>query len=291
MTSKARGIDFFDPAIQQAQFTGQRVAQLTGDEVIANGGQLLARFEFSMNDTAQLAALQRIVREDSLGKIFADGVIFDQITDTRTADVSFYRLADDTGISIAKINGGTNAMLALLSKADMSDLDMSPPKYSPEKLPEPEAAAPQVAKLIVEGNEIAVKLKAQKAEKQPKIDREDFPTRRAGSMVGMNIGNPLAMKAFLTAAMTADSQAAPSHNVGDMIFASFLATSSHIHHQDAQWPTGIVVVDKIANARIESPAKALAIFNAAVAGQEGPVIARDDLADQFKKRKAAAAPR
>ena len=288
--AKARGIDFFDPSIQQAQFAGKRVASLTAKDVLGNGGQLLARFEFSMNDTAQLAALQRIVRAESLGKVFGDGEIFNEIAETRTADVSFFRLADDTGISIATIAGGTGAMLALLSKADMSDLDMSPPKYSPEKLPAPDAPAPQIAKLIVDGAEIAVKLKAGKERKAEKVERDEFPTSRAANPIGVNMmGNPIAAKAFLAEAFTADSQAAPSHRVDDMIFASFLATSSHIHHQDAQWPTGITVVDKIANAPIESPAKAFAIFNAAVIGQAGPVINRDELADQFRAHKAKAA--
>ena len=285
--AKARGTDFFAPEIMHAEFAGNRVANLNEREIVANGGELFARIEYTLNADAQLAGLQRIVKDTALGKVFGDGQVFDRITDNRTADISFYKLADGTGVQIAKLQGGTEAMLAVLSKADMDDLDLAP-KYSPEKRAEAPEAAPQRAKLqIGDNNTIEVQLKPAKVAKE-EVKRGPFPMAAAAAPMMAPMHNPVAAKAFLTRAMTAESQAVPAHDASDMIIMSFMATSSHIHPEDKAWPQGITAVNKTggANTPIESPSQAVAIFKAALRGDVGPVIERESLAEQMRARKA-----
>lgn len=280
---KPTASDFFDPALMKAQFAANRIAGVDGDELVANGATLFARLEFTLNDQAQLAGLQRMVKDTSLGKVFADGEVFDAIAEQRVVDVSFYKLPDDTGVQIARIAGGADAMRAMLAKADIDDLDLQPKYIAPKA---PEAAGPQRATLMVsEDQKFEVTLKAPKA---PKVHRDDFPTHRAGIGMPLDMRNPIALKTFLGTAMTAASQAVPSPRADDMIFAAFMATSSHIHPQDTQWPEGITVANKMTATPepIDSPARAMAVFAAALSGDTAPVIARDDLVEQFRARKA-----
>jgi hypothetical protein len=287
--TKARGTDFFSPDIMHAEFAGERVAKLTEREVLANGGELFARIEYTLDATAQLAALQRMVKDSALGKVFADGQVFDQIEDTRVADVSFYKMANGTGVQIAKLQGGINAITAVLSKADMADMDLAP-KYSPEKQIEAPAEAPKLAKLqIGEGNTIEVQLKAPKESRKEEAKRSPFPMEAAAAPMQAPMHNPVAAKAFLFKALTSESQAAPSNNVEQMLFMSFMATSSHIHPEDKAWPRGITVVNKMGaeDTPIASPAQAVAVYKAALRGDTAPVVDREDLVAQMAQRRAA----
>lgn len=60
--------DFYDPSIQQAEFVAARVANLSEDDVITNGGKKIAQWTFTLDAQAQLKTLERLVKEKSLGK-------------------------------------------------------------------------------------------------------------------------------------------------------------------------------------------------------------------------------
>lgn len=283
----ANARDFFDPAIQQAQFIGERVRQLTADDVVAQGGELVAQWEIRMNPLAQLASIERLVKEDSLGKVFGDGEIFGKIPDAdRVVSVSMYKLKDGSGVHIARSNSGPELMEALLSKATLADLDLMP-KY---RAPKPKAPKVQEEKqgtlMLADGNVLKVVLEDKKVEAQVAPRRDPIPLRRAAASIDVPMGNPVAVREFLKRVWTSGSQAMPMASAADMPIAAIVAASPEAHPDDAHWPEGIAVYDVRAAAALESPKKAMAVFAAALEGRAGPVVSRDELMERFKARKA-----
>lgn len=274
--------DLYDPAIMTAQFVGDRVSSMSEKEVVAFGGKKIAQIRFELDDVAQLKALERLVKDDSLGKIFGDGEVVDSIAELRTVDVSFYKMDGGSGVSIAKVHGGENAMLALLSKADMDDLDLNPRHREPKAA---EAAAPKTAKLTLgEGNTIEVQLTEKPAE--PAARRSQMPVHRVAGGIAVPMGNPVALKAFLTKAWTSNSMSQPMESAEDMIHGTLMALSSESHPEDTVWPEGIKAFNALDEGKaIDSPARAVAIFRAAVEEREGPIVNRDDLVEQMRARK------
>jgi hypothetical protein len=283
----ANARDLFDPAIQQAQFVGDRVAGLTAADVVAQGGELVAQWEFRMDSNAQLTALERHVKTDSLGKVFGDGEVFAAIPDTpRTANVSMFKMKDGSGIQIAQLNGGERAMEALLAKASQDDLELMP-KY---RAPKPKAPTVQEEKkgtlVIADGTALKVILEDKKVEAPAVIHRDPIPLHRAAGGIGIPMNNPVAVREFLKRAWTATSQAMPMQSAADMPIAAMVAASPEVHPADTSWPEGITVIDvRNGGAAIESPKRAMVAFAAALEGREGPVITRDDVMEQFKARK------
>lgn len=276
MPTSAR--DFFDPAIQHAQFVGGQVASLTEKDVVANGGKKIGGWRAEIDEVAQLKNLERLVREDSLGKVFGSGAVMDSIDGPKVVDVLFFEMKDGTGVQIAKIKGGENSMLALLSVSDMDDLDLMPKYRAPKTLP----GVPKIATLSVGGQDIQVTL-AQ--DKEPEAYREPIDPRRAGGAIQVNMGNPLAAKAFMAKALTADSMALPSADVQDMPYAFIVTLSPEAHPDDKQWPVGIKVTDSATGEEVKGPSQALKLFARSAAGVEDPLIERTDLVEQFKARR------
>lgn len=247
--------------------------------MLAHGAKEVAKWEIKLDSEAQLKALERFVKADSFGKVFGDNEVIDQIGESRVSTVTFYKLKDGSGVQVAKIEGGENAMLALLSKADMDDLNLTP-QY---RQPKPVAAAPQTAKLNISGTELTVALETPKVEV---VRKDPLPLHRVGGAIGVPMHNPVAAKAFLARAWTANSMALPSSRAEDMPLAAIVATSPEAHPSDDAWPAGIRVTDVKSGESIVSPARAVAMFQAALEERVGPVISRDDLVEQMRARKA-----
>lgn len=271
--------DFFDPAIEQARFVGRQVATLKEADVLGNGGKRIGGWRMELDGEAQLKNLERMVRDESLGKVFGDGKVMDAISEFKVVEVSFYEMRDGTGMQIAKIQGGEGSIAALLSAADMSDLDLAP-KY---RAPKQESAGPKMATLAIEGQQLQVSISEPVVEP---IRRAPIDPRRAGGAVPVNMRNPLAAKAFLAQALTANSMAMPSFELGDMPYAAIVTLSPEAHPEDKAWPKGIKVSDLDTGEQIKGPVQALAQFARAAAGLEGPIVERDDLVEQFNARRA-----
>lgn len=282
---KASASHFFDPAVTQAKIVASQVTQLSEESLLANGAEKFATWEITMDANAVLKSLERIVREESLGKVFGDGQIFAQIPDARVATISFFKLEDGSGVSIADIVGGEQAMKTLLGKVDMSDLDINP---KPPVRKQPKAAAPQQAQLTLgDGQQINVALAP--PPQAPFNPGRRIPMEALGGNVPVPGHNPVAMKAFLNDALTASRQAIPMDDASNLAIASMMAATSEAHPEDDAWPEGITVKNGATGEPIASPKAAIAAFEAALEGREGPVIQREDLASQFEKFRAGKA--
>ena len=279
----ANSKDFFDPAIQQAQFLGDRVSNLTEKELLSHGAKIVGDWEIKLDPTAQLAALERFVKEKSLTKIFGDGQVIDSIDPERVVNVKFFELKDGSGVQIAKITGGTNAMLALLSKADMDDLILTPQYREPKR--QPKIDQPKMATLAFDGAEIKVRLDQPKQE-APTAPRTMPSLDRVAGAMPISMHNPVASKEFFTRAWTKDSMALPSPDARNMALACIITISPEAHPTDESWPAGITVTNKKSGEVISGPKKAIAVFEAAREGQEGPVLTREDVFAQLAARKA-----
>lgn len=276
----ANANDFFDPAIQQAQFVAKQVTSLSEESLIANGATKFAGWQISMDANAVLKSLERLVRTEALGKVFGDGAVFAQIPDVRTADISFYKLKDGSGVAIAKLDGGQDAMKTLLSKADMSDLDLMP-KAPVKKQPKAEALQGKLS--IGNGQELTVNI----AQEQPAFKPgRHVSHREMGGAMQIPAHNPVAMKAFLAEAWSAPQQSIPMPDAQYLSTASLMAATSDAHPEDDAWPEGITAVNTITGEAIASPKSAMAQFDAALEGREGPVMERETLGDAFKKFRA-----
>lgn len=273
---KPNASDFFDPAIQQAKFVAAQVGSLSEEELIAHGATKFAAWEINMDANAVLKSLERIVREDSIGKVFGDGSVFAKIPDNRTANVSFFKLEDGSGVAIAKLDGGQDAMKALLAKADMSDLDLMP---KPPVRKEPAAERMEGKITINGGQELVVDIVQPK---KPFTPGRHIPHEAMGGAVRVPGHNPVAMKAFLLEAWSAPQQSIPMADAANLAIASMMAATSEAHPEDDAWPEGITVKNAITGAPLDSPKRAIAEFDAAVQGREGPVIQREDLMSKFR---------
>ena len=270
--------DFYDPAIAQARFVAEQVTRgVNEDTLISHGAKKFANWEFKLDAEATLKTLERIVKEESLGKVFGDGAVFDAIPDERVANVSFYKLEDGSGVAIAQLTGGNDAMRVLLSKADLSDLDLAPKMPTPKPVTDDKVEG----KLSLEGTDLVVEIRKPATEVAPTrpIAREAM-----GGSLPLNTRNPVALKEMLLKIYGADQQSIP------MPKAEFLATASIIaacsaHPDDDAWPAGVTVRDLLNEGNLDSPRRAMAVFTAAVEEREGPVIERADVAEQFRKRK------
>lgn len=283
MTRNVTATDFFDPQIQLAKQAARQAQNLTADDLIAHGAELVAHWEYDLNPEAQLHTLERLVREPALKKVFEDGKVFDAIEDSRKADVKFLKLKDGSGVLITNLSGGEKAMDVLLSKADLTDLDLSPrPSQTPRKKPK---EAPKTIKLELNGSQLEATLKEPKEEKKPQ-----GPGFASGSMGApapqLNMGNPLVHKTFLREVLTARVHNVPCPRAENMVVMSLMAASSEIHPEDELWPEGITVTNMLTKEKIDSPKEALESFKKSLEAKvKGVEMDRDDVKAQFQKRR------
>lgn len=273
---KATASNFFDPAIHEAKVVAGQVSQLSEETLTANGAQKFAGWEITMDANAVLKSLERIVREESLGKVFGDGAVFAQIPDQRVANISFFKLEDGSGVAIADIEGGADAMKTLLRKADMSDLDLMP-KPPVRKEPAPERMEAKLS--LADGQQLTVDVVQPR---KPFNPGRRVPMEAMGGNMPVSGRNPIAMKAFLMEVMSAPRQSIPMEDASNLAMASMMAATSEAHPEDDVWPEGITVKNSVTGEPLASPKAAIAVFEAALEGREGPVIQRDDLASKFK---------
>ena len=267
---------FFDPAIAQARFIASQITGVDGEQLQANGGTAFASMTFKLDPNAQLAILERLVRDESLGKLFADGAVFEAIGDERVVEVVFHKLEDGSGVSVATAVTGNDAMARLLEKARLEDLDLTP-RFPAEKV----QAADQVATLEINGQNMQVAVK--QAEPKASERRHFHPSQMAGH-IAVNPGNRLAFKELLVNTWAKDRNALPMPDAEDLIVATVLWVANS-HPDDAAWFEGVTAFDA-AGEPIASPKAATALFAAALEGREGPVIERDALIERFRAARA-----
>lgn len=271
-----------NPHVHAARVMGQQLGEIKASDITSMGGEEFASWNFDQNPEAALKAMARYVAEKSLGKAFGDDEVLNAIPEKRTASVTFFKMKDGSGIALANIQGGSEAMRLMLDRLTPDDLVLMPPP--------PPVRAPKNPPVVIGG----VEYQPAGAEAKPRsfrslseeqvADLDDYNPVPFGAALPSFGSNPYALMTFLKQAWTAPTTAMPAPSAEDLFTASVWAATTEAAMDDETWPDGITVTDAKTGEAIKGPKQGKALFTAALTGDTAPVVSDDDLLTRIRTR-------